>query len=456
MAIIKFTNSKSSIKKIYNYITQKSKTDENLIYAKDCTPITAVMEMQSVKNMFNKNGGRQYIHIVQSFDPKDTLSYEKANGIGLELAEYFKGFQAVIATHKDKDHVHNHILLNSVNFETGLKFQQTRDELQKVKDFSDDLCLKHGLSIIKNSNKNTTMTQNEYQVAVKGKSFKIDLIINIEECLQLAKNKETYIQLMNERGYKVNWQENRKYITYTTPSGKKCRDNKLRDYKYSKEAMEYKYSITKPSEKANGNTEIKRERNDKLSKSVDRQVLHNTDRQMELPNGNANISRETNAEPNGVLQTDEQLQGEFRRDCQRGNKIQNGRSEGNSKSNDYVSNTGYEETSNRDNKAKRFNNGEYNSPKELYSEHGRNGRRNDIHIQSERSNNTVSSGCNSSINNNNDILNKKIELLSQVNKVFKNSKGNSSSKKNPLGNEELSARAKKEWYLLNKDKGLER
>lgn len=110
MAVIKFTNSKSSIKKIIDYITQDSKTEERLISGKDCMPESALAEMELVKDMYNKNTGRQYIHIVQSFDPKDKLSHEVANKIGVLLAEKFEGVQAVIATHKDRQHIHNHIV----------------------------------------------------------------------------------------------------------------------------------------------------------------------------------------------------------------------------------------------------------------------------------------------------------------------------------------------------------
>lgn len=241
MATIKFTNSKSSIKKIYNYITQKSKTNDELISTKDCLKISAIDEMIFTKKQFNKMNGRQYIHIVQSFDPKDTLSYETANEIGVKLAEYFKDFQAVICTHTDRQHTHNHILLNSVNFKTGYKFQQSKKDMEKVKNYSDELCLQYGLSIIENPNKNTYLKQNEYQVALKGESWKIQLIIDIDNTLKISKSKDDFIHIMNEKGYTVNWSDNRKYITYTTPSGKKCRDNKLKDKKYSKEVLENEF-----------------------------------------------------------------------------------------------------------------------------------------------------------------------------------------------------------------------
>jgi hypothetical protein len=241
LAVIKFTNSKSGIGGILDYITKESKTEQRLISGKDCMPESALAEMKTVKNMYGKNGGRQYIHIVQSFDPKDTLSYEDANKIGVLLAERFVGFQAVIATHKDTENTHNHILLNSVNFETGLKFQQSKKDMQAVKDFSDELCLAHGLSIIEKPSKNTDIQKNEYRAALKGESWKMALIVAIDRAMVQSRNREEFISNMNHLGYEVNWTDTRKYITYTTPEGKKCRDNKLHDKKYLKEEMENQF-----------------------------------------------------------------------------------------------------------------------------------------------------------------------------------------------------------------------
>ena len=116
MAIIKFTNSKSTLKHIINYITQDAKTTTELITGKDCTSDNALEEMQTVKNLYNKTTGRQYIHLVQSFSPNDNLSYDKAHEIGLELAKQYKGFQVLVATHTDREHAHNHLVINSVSF----------------------------------------------------------------------------------------------------------------------------------------------------------------------------------------------------------------------------------------------------------------------------------------------------------------------------------------------------
>lgn len=242
MAVIKFTNSKSSIKNILEYITQESKTETRLISGKDCMPETALAEMELIKDIYRKKNGRQYIHIVQSFDPKEILTHEQANKIGVELAERFTGFQAVIATHKDRNHIHNHILLNSVNFETGYKFQQSQKEMQLVKDFSDELCLKNGLSIIEKSKNKADINKNEYQVAVKGESWKMKLINSIDSCIEQSESKQGFIDKMNKLGYSVNWSDNRKFITYTTSEGQKCRDKRLHDEKYLKDNMEIAFN----------------------------------------------------------------------------------------------------------------------------------------------------------------------------------------------------------------------
>ncbi len=283
MATIKFTNSKSSIKKIHSYITQKKKTKDELISTKDCLKVSAIDEMILTKNQFNKNNGRQYIHIVQSFDPKDNLSYEKANEIGVELAEYFKGFQAVICTHTDRNHIHNHILLNSVNFETGYKFQQSKKDMEKVKDYSDKLCLQNGLSIIENPNKNTYLKQNEYQVALKGESWKIQLMVDIDSTIKTSKSKKDFINQMEEKSYKVDWSDSKKYITFTTPQGKKCRDNKLRDKKYSKEVLAREFRSIEATTHNNESTRGFQENGiNEISKSNSTPIQPNNDGGMEL------------------------------------------------------------------------------------------------------------------------------------------------------------------------------
>lgn len=241
MAIIEAISSKANIKRIISYVTQDKKTNVNLISGKDCMAESCLEEMLYTKNLYHKNSGRQYIHIIQSFDPKDNLSAEQVHNVGIKLANTFNGFQVLVATHIDKNHLHNHLVINSVSFENGYKIQMSKKDLQYIKDYSDKLCLEIGASIIPKKEKTNYIKRNEYRVAEQGKSWKFKLMNAIDLSLAESNTKEAFIKNMNKLGYQVNWTDTRKYITYTTPEGYKCRDNKLYDEKYSKGAMENEF-----------------------------------------------------------------------------------------------------------------------------------------------------------------------------------------------------------------------
>ena len=145
LAIIKITNSKAELKTIIDYVIRTDKTNANLITGKNCVANNCLEEMKTIKEFYNKNAGRQYIHIVQSFSPKDVLNFQKAHEIGIKFANYFQGFQVLVVTHTDREHIHNHLIINSVNFENGKKFYQSKSDMQKVKDYSDKLCKEDGL-----------------------------------------------------------------------------------------------------------------------------------------------------------------------------------------------------------------------------------------------------------------------------------------------------------------------
>ena len=238
MAIIEAISSKADLKRIINYVTQDKKTNSSLITGKDCLAESSLEEMLYIKNLYHKKGGRQYIHIIQSFAPTDNLSAEQVHNTGIKLAEKFNGFQVVVATHIDKEHLHNHLIINSVSFENGYKIQMSKKDLQYLKDYSDKLCLEIGASVIPKKENTQYIKRNEYRVAEQGKSWKFKLINAIDFSLAESINKDDFIKSMNKLGYQVNWTDTRKYITYTTPEGYKCRDNKLYSEKYLKGAME--------------------------------------------------------------------------------------------------------------------------------------------------------------------------------------------------------------------------
>lgn len=143
-------------------------------------------------------------------------------------------------------HIHNHLVVNSVSFQSGKKLHQSASDLQAHRMANDKICASHGLEILpppQKQVKQKRMSTREYRSAVKGESWKFRLMNTIDQCMKYAATREEFISLMKSEGYEVRWTENRKNITYTTPEGMKCRDNRLHEEKYTKEAMEHEFRI---------------------------------------------------------------------------------------------------------------------------------------------------------------------------------------------------------------------
>ena len=131
MANVKFIAVSRGLRGIVDYVTNREKTVEQLISGVNCVARTAVPEFEAVKKQFRKTEGRGYYHIVQAFAPDDPLDFATAHELGVKLAEHFKGYQCIVVTHMNTAHIHNHIIMNSASFETGMKFHQSAREMQQ-------------------------------------------------------------------------------------------------------------------------------------------------------------------------------------------------------------------------------------------------------------------------------------------------------------------------------------
>ena len=145
-AIKSRTQSKTAMGKVINYVIQDKKTryfdpeteqKYRLINGQNCVAETAFKEFMATKIQYGKDNGVFYKHYVQSFKPEEAASPKEIHQMGLELAEYFEGFEVVVATHIDDDHWHNHLIVNSVNAETGLKIQFSDRNFNQLRKFSD-------------------------------------------------------------------------------------------------------------------------------------------------------------------------------------------------------------------------------------------------------------------------------------------------------------------------------
>lgn len=150
MTVIKIKSIKKNLQAVVHYAKNGDKTENGiLVSGVNCIPDSAYEQMALTKKFYHKENNIQGFHIIQSFKGNDA-SPKKANQIGKELAEELLGdkYQILICTHVNKENVHNHIVLNSVSFIDGLKYHNSNSEIAIMKDTSDRLCYKYGLSVV--------------------------------------------------------------------------------------------------------------------------------------------------------------------------------------------------------------------------------------------------------------------------------------------------------------------
>lgn len=235
-------------KKSLEYICRDDKTEnKKYVTALNCSLPTAYQEFKNTREMYSKTDGVKYYHFVQSHPSGYKIEPTLAHKIAVEFAERaFSGHEVVVATHTDADHVHSHFVLNAVNAETGLKYHSNKFTLNDLRKLSDEICLKYGVTTLSQpelKKRTNGITAGEYRSAMRGESWKIDLINTIDMVMRNAKSQKQFRFYMKQYGYDVKWEDTRKYITYTCPNGRKCRDNRLHDERYRKENMENEFKI---------------------------------------------------------------------------------------------------------------------------------------------------------------------------------------------------------------------
>ena len=253
IAIVHFVNykrgtqSRAAMRGVMLYVMQERKTaweDGPLISGINCQPQSVYDDFLNTKLLYHKDGGVMFYHMVQSFPKVAAVDPRQAHEAARRLAEYFDGCEVLVCTHVDREHIHSHCVINSVNFETGKKLHMAKEQLQELMRRNDAICQEMGLPVFDVPTQQARgMGGAEYHTALKGQSWKLRLMNTIDECMKCAADKDAFVSLMASEGYAVRWESGRKYITYTTPDGMRCRDNKLHEEKYCKEAMEHEFRI---------------------------------------------------------------------------------------------------------------------------------------------------------------------------------------------------------------------
>ena len=253
IGIIHFTNyakgqSRASMSAVMQYTMQDKKTQwqgQQLVTGVNCRLESAYADFLNTKLLYHKEGGTMFYHLVHSFPKGTAVDPVTAHAAAVKLADYFGGREVLVSTHTDRDHIHSHLIINSVSLDDGRKLHISGTELEELRQLNDRLCMEFSLPVFQPQKKQQTKSLSgaEYHAAAKGESWKFRLMNTIDDCMCYAKTKAEFMTLMKSEGYDIRWTGSRKNITYTTPDGNKCRDSKLHDNKYLKEAMELEFAI---------------------------------------------------------------------------------------------------------------------------------------------------------------------------------------------------------------------
>ena len=231
------TEDLQGLRDVMDYATQDYKTEEQrYVSVANCSPEIAREQMMMVKRQFGKEGGIIAFHGYQSFAPGE-VTPEQAHEIGVELAQRLWGdrFQVVVATHLDREHIHNHFVLNSVSFVDGKKYNDCKSTYALMRQTSDDLCREHGLSVIENPEQGRTMSYDTWEAEQKGKpTWYGQIRRDVDACIAHSFLFEHFLTNLKKQGYEV---KTGKYIAVRPPGKQRFVRLKTLGNDYTEEAI---------------------------------------------------------------------------------------------------------------------------------------------------------------------------------------------------------------------------
>ncbi len=282
----KSTKSHGAMRNVIEYILRNEKVKEGYVaitgpYSPETINWDGVYNaFLAEKKLWNKDTGRMYAHNIISFHKDEQITPEQCLEIGKEFVDkFFPDHQNLIGVHQDKDHLHIHIVTNSVSYLDGLKLHQTKRDLDHQKEFTNSLCQERGLSVnVKGKHFDgteieqgqvTAWNKDKYNLFQHNekKSFVADCAIAVIESIKDCCSKEDFIERIEERGWHTTWSDTKKHITFENDNGEKVRDSNLSktfSLDISKEALLYEFD--RQNELRHTNLKAERERAEQLDK----------------------------------------------------------------------------------------------------------------------------------------------------------------------------------------------
>ena len=239
MAVTKIKAIRGTLSKAIAYILNPEKTDEKLLVSSyGCASETAAREFEWTRRIAEQKGMNPVRiiarHVIQSFEIGE-VTPELAHEIGKQFADEILGgkYEYVLTTHIDKDHVHNHLIFNAVDFVDYHAYKSYKRIYYDMREVSDRLCKENGLSVIPPS-QNKGMSYKEYTEAKRGTSWKQKLKQTIDRLVITAKDYDDFLRLMQEAGYEI---KPGKYISFRAEGQERFTRSKTIGENYTEERI---------------------------------------------------------------------------------------------------------------------------------------------------------------------------------------------------------------------------
>lgn len=239
MAVTKIKAIRGTLSKAIAYILNPEKTDEKLLVSSyGCASETAAREFEWTRKIAEQKGMNPVRiiarHVIQSFEIGE-VTPELAHEIGKQFADEILGgkYEYVLTTHIDKDHVHNHLIFNAVDFVDYHAYKSYKRIYYDMREISDRLCKENGLSVIPPS-QNKGMSYKEYTEAKRGTSWKQKLKQTIDRLVITAKDYDDFLRLMQEAGYEI---KPGKYISFRAEGQERFTRSKTIGENYTEERI---------------------------------------------------------------------------------------------------------------------------------------------------------------------------------------------------------------------------
>lgn len=200
------------------YVEDEKKVSKEYITGINCDVKRVDQDFEFAKIIHEKTNPKIIAHhYIQSFKPGEA-NEKIANEIGCRLInEIAPGYQAIVVTHNDTKHLHNHIIINSVNINTGYMYKANRESYRNALSVKDKLDREYGLSVLdKYNTQNKGIDKSTYHLALKGKSWKVKMLNVIDEAVEFSRSKEEFINYIQKQGYQVKY--NNKNISIKDPN----------------------------------------------------------------------------------------------------------------------------------------------------------------------------------------------------------------------------------------------